>query len=160
MERGVAAEGAGVVLARRAVAEVAAMLERVGEVERMMRRREFPQALEHAAWLAAEYPQHATLRAIRLDALLEMPSRLDEAAQLCEAFEQEVPDAPEVCLAAARLALERRGAAAALALLREVPLDEPRHARAAELEGFVRAQLAAVQAAHAALDAGELETLT
>ena len=80
MERGVAAEGAGVVLARRAVAEVAAMLERVGEVERMMRRREFPQALEHAAWLAAEYPQHAALRAIRLDALLEMPSRLDEVS--------------------------------------------------------------------------------
>ena len=80
VERGVAAEGAGVVLARRAVAEVAAMLERVGEVERMMRRTEFPQALEHAAWLAAEYPQHATLRAIRLDALLEMPSHLDEVS--------------------------------------------------------------------------------
>ena len=29
--------------ARRAVAEVAAMVERVAEVERMMRRREFPQ---------------------------------------------------------------------------------------------------------------------
>ena len=38
------------------------------------------QALEHAAWLAAEYPQHATLRAIRLDALLEMPSHLDEVS--------------------------------------------------------------------------------
>ena len=63
----------------------------------MMRRGEFPQALEHAAWLATEYPQHATLRAIRLDALLEMPSRLDEAARLCETFEQEAPDAPEVC---------------------------------------------------------------
>ena len=34
-------------------------------------------------------------------------------------------------------------------LVCQVPLDEPRHARAAELEGFVRAQLAAVHAAHA-----------
>ena len=59
MERGLAAEGPGVVLARRAVDEVSAMVERVGEVERMMRRGEFPQALEHAAWLATEYPQHA-----------------------------------------------------------------------------------------------------
>ena len=32
MERGLAAEGAGVVLARRAVDEVSAMVERVGEV--------------------------------------------------------------------------------------------------------------------------------
>jgi len=61
VERGLVAEGAGVVLARRAVAEVAAMVERVGEVERMMRRGEFPQARRAARRAARCRPRRPVL---------------------------------------------------------------------------------------------------
>ena len=93
---------------------------RVGEVGEMARRGEWDGALEHASWLAREYPQHAVLRRLRLEALMSL-GRYADARTLCDALLADAPAAAELLHADAALRYRCEGAAAALAALAEVP---------------------------------------
>ena len=155
-ERAVVAEGAEASLAKRAVREAEAMISRVGEVGEMARRGEWDGALEHASWLAREYPQHAVLRRLRLEALMSL-GRYADARTLCDALLTDAPAAAELLHADAALRYRCEGAAAALAALAEVPAGEEGYEDIDELRAVIEAAQARHAAAAAALDGGRLD---
>ena len=76
-------EGSAYQLATAAHAEAVAMRSRVVEIDELARRSEWHATLEHSTWLCSEYPQHATLRALRVDALLALKRYEDATLPSC-----------------------------------------------------------------------------
>ena len=143
--------GSAYYLASQAHAEAVAMRSRVVEIEQMAQRADWSATREHAAWLAAEYPQHRAVRALQLDALLAL-RRFSDADALLEEQLHATPEAPELLYARAMLTYIRRGGEAAVAQIAdEVPLDEPPHARSAELHTCLQSMLALAEESRNAL---------
>ena len=142
-------------LCGQALAEATTMCERVGELEQMARHGEWESVVEHARWLADDYPQHRALRSLQLDGFVHL-GRLSEADHLLETQSLATPDAPELLYGAARLVYIRSGPEAAVASVREIDMgDTARHGRAADLAGRLRALLALRDAAKEALLAND-----
>jgi hypothetical protein len=161
LERAAEEGGDGAVfnMATQALAEARAMRDRVDEIGVMAQRGDWLQVLEHARWLATDYPQHRALRALHLDALIGL-CRLEEAHALCEEQLHVTPDAPELLHATAELLFRQHGADVALRQLREVPLADLEHARAADLNGRLVVLLDQLQEAREALLQGRDQEAT
>ena len=161
LERAAEVDGEGLAynLAAQALAEACAMRERVEEISEMANACDWRATLEHTRWLAAEYPQHRALRAMQLDALMHL-SRLQEAAKLCEEQLHVSPGAPELLYAEAMLEYLRSGPDAAVKALSEVELDQPEHARSADLDSWLRALLSKQEEARQALLSADIEAAT
>lgn len=145
-------------LASQAHAEAVAMRARVDEIGWMAVKGEWAATREHSEWLASEYPQHAALRALRLDAILALRDYTAADALLDEQLHH-APDAPELLYSSAVLEYIRHGPEAAKAYISvEVPLDEPCQQRSAELHGLLLAQLALAEESRAALLKGDAAT--
>lgn len=111
-------------IAKQALDEACAMRDRIGEIARMARDGEWTLVLEHANWLAAEYPQHCILRTLQLDALLAL-RRHGAATSLIDEQALATPGAPELLHAGACIAFACSGVDAALSELQEIPTDQP-----------------------------------
>jgi len=114
------------------------MRERVGEIELMAAHGHWNQVAEHSGWLMQEYPLHSALRKLRLDALASL-SHLDAAAEFCDQILQATPDDAHALHFKCWLSFDKGGVPAALAELKEVPLDEAEHRMSADLHRLVTA---------------------
>ena len=146
-------EGSAYQLATAAHAEAVAMRSRVVEIDELARRSEWHATLEHSTWLCAEYPQHATLRALRVDALLAL-KRYEEADRVLDEQLLATPDAPELLHARAMLVYIRQGGEAARTWLsEEVPdlEEDPIHAKSYDLHSCIGCMLSLSEKARKAL---------
>ena len=146
-------EGSAYQLATAAHAEAVAMRSRVVEIDELARRSEWHATLEHSTWLCAEYPQHATLRALRVDALLAL-KRYEEADRVLDEQLLATPDAPELLHARAMLVYIRQGGEAARTWLSdEVPdlEEDPIHAKSYDLHSCIGCMLSLSEKARKAL---------
>jgi tetratricopeptide (TPR) repeat protein len=96
-------------LASAAAYEVAALGERVDEVEAMLASGSFLEVVEHAGWLMREYPHHRPLRQLKIDALIAA-GEIGAAATEVERLLLEVDaDAPDLRHAEAKLLFMAQG---------------------------------------------------